>query len=281
MKPAVLLTIIALWSLASFAGDDGFKFTPVYSETVTADFALDIFPGSRKMRRDRTLSVLTTSSDSFFIVDEDRGHQTACKTKHRRIIDAYFSPNDLFVILTTNDDMAEVWDVFCRRVYTIQDRQDGIHMGIFGKNDNIVITNAKRDNNRSKIWLLPTRTLLNAEHELGRLYVGLIRKYMNTPGFNKNYQEFIGFLQSQSDISQTTEKKVEANIFYQIDLDKLNYSVADDRNSKFLTLAKLDLVKTNEWDIFSGLDEDTQAYLRALLPGRPDVWPVKRASARL
>jgi WD40 repeat protein len=152
LKTIVFLSIVG-WSLVSFGVEE-----PKIIDTMSKPFFYEIYPGASKSNNsDNTRKIFALGQSEFFLANAQDEVLTKCKSDHAGIIHAFFDESGEYIITTASDQTVDIYDSGCNKLFSITDKVDGIHMGIFGMHEGklVVITSAKTSNNLSKIWSLP------------------------------------------------------------------------------------------------------------------------------
>lgn len=154
LSKVVLFLATTIWSLAS----SGVEITPKIIGTMNADFFYSIYPGyTSEKNNDESISLMTLGISEFYLVDVNNEIKKTCRTDPQRILHAFYDKDGKYIITTASDETVDIYDAECNKLFSLTDKIDGIHMGIFGHQDGnlVVITSSKSNNNLSKVWIVP------------------------------------------------------------------------------------------------------------------------------
>lgn len=169
--------------------------------------------------------IVTASHDGTAKIWETKSGVLLFDLKHGgKVLSASFDANGVKVVTASSDTTAKVWDATNGELlYTLAGHSDLVASAAFSVDGSKIVT-ASWDGS-AKIWLLPPKELkpLSARPALKlSTYTALIKNFMLT-NREKNYENFVNFLQEAPLKKQCDVKEFESNIFGELAINIQQY----------------------------------------------------------
>jgi hypothetical protein len=153
----ILLFLYANRTMSLEAGTyaRSFQFAPVYIDNLNEQFFLDIF--KRRSFQTTDKSIVDTGLSYFSFYDKKTDEVRVCRTKRHKIWNAFFSPNGKYILTTSSENIADVYDSDCKFCFAISDQVAGIQIAIW-QSDLTIVTKSRSNHLLNKLWMLPPDT---------------------------------------------------------------------------------------------------------------------------
>ena len=191
----VSLLTLCSWGMTAYS----LPLPPLHYKSIHGNFFNSIYPrGHKKITKyDEQLSI---TGQDFTVRNINNQEIKTCTTRNL-IAHAVFSPSEKFILTTSNDNVAQVWDRNCHPIFRICDDKDGIDIAIFDQSDDIIVIQSKSVDNLSKIWLLPPHELQYPIGAQNIAYMSFLGDYCHHFNNNRTYNHYIKFFMNSSDES--------------------------------------------------------------------------------
>lgn len=190
-----------------------FQFVPVYIDNLNQQFFLDIF-NRHSSEASQDKYIVDIGLKHFSIYDKRTDEIKVCHTKRHKIWNAFVSPNGKYILTTSSENIADIYDSDGRFRFAINDSIAGIQLAIW-QSDLTIVTRSRSDHRLNKIWMLPPDTLLHPPNQKMALFAQEIKSYINEIKIDQASLD--GFFEFLSQFVSKTFCEDERKFFHSLD----------------------------------------------------------------